>query len=130
MLIQSTKDKADAGEGGVASSSAFELDPPTYTYADMLGRVVDLLAANNPELAEKRRQTVKPPQLMRVGTKKTLWVNFQEICKMMHRSPEHVFQFMLAELGTEGSIDGNQRLVIKGKFIPKVCRHDILTMRV
>lgn len=82
LLMQSTKDKADAGEGGVASSSAFELDPPTYTYADMLGRVVDLLAANNPELAEKRRQTVKPPQLMRVGTKKTLWVNFQEICKI------------------------------------------------
>jgi hypothetical protein len=26
----------------------------------------------------------------------------------------------MAELGTEGSIDGNQRLVIKGKFVPKV----------
>jgi translation initiation factor 2 subunit 2 len=55
-----------------------------------------------------------------VGTKKTLWVNFQEICKMMRRSAEHVFQFMMAELGTEGSIDGNQRLVIRGKFVPKV----------
>lgn len=39
---------------------------------------------------------------------------------MMKRSPEHVFQFMMAELGTEGSIDGNQRLVIRGKFVPKV----------
>jgi translation initiation factor 2 subunit 2 len=39
---------------------------------------------------------------------------------MMRRSPEHVFQFMMAELGTEGSIDGNQRLVIRGKFVPKV----------
>lgn len=55
-----------------------------------------------------------------VGTKKTLWVNFQEICKMMRRSSEHVYQFMMAELGTEGSIDGNQRLVIRGKFVPKV----------
>jgi translation initiation factor 2 subunit 2 len=54
-----------------------------------------------------------------VGTKKTLWVNFQEICKMMRRSSEHVYQFMMAELGTEGSIDGNQRLVIRGKFVPK-----------
>jgi translation initiation factor 2 subunit 2 len=37
----------------------------------------------------------------------------------MRRTPEHVFQFMMAELGTEGSIDGNQRLVIRGKFVPK-----------
>src|SRR3982751_464626 len=56
-----------------------------------------------------------------VGTKKTLWVNFQEICAMMRRSSDHVFQFMMAELGTEGSIDGNKRLVIRGKFVPKVC---------
>ena len=39
---------------------------------------------------------------------------------MMHRPSEHVYQYMLAELGTEGSIDAQQRLVIKGKFIPKV----------
>lgn len=39
---------------------------------------------------------------------------------MMRRSSEHVYQFMMAELGTEGSIDGNQRLVIRGKFVPKV----------
>lgn len=100
--------------------SLFELDPPTYTYTELLDRVVEILNANNPELAEKKRNTIKPPQLMRVGTKKTLWVNFQEICKMLHRNSEHVYQYMLAELGTEGSIDAQQRLVIKGKFIPKV----------
>ncbi|KAH8049291.1 hypothetical protein JL720_15682 [Aureococcus anophagefferens] len=90
-----------------------------YSYKELLDRVVGILQANNPELSEKRRHTMKPPQLMRVGTKKTLWVNFQEICKMMHRSPEHVFQFFMAELGTEGSIDGTQRLVIRGKYVPK-----------
>lgn len=56
-----------------------------------------------------------------VGTKKTLWVNYHEICQMMNRSDDHVKQFMEAELGTEGSIDGMQRLLIKGKFVPKVC---------
>ena len=44
----------------------------------------------------------------------------QEICSMMRRNADHVFQFMMAELGTEGSIDGNKRLVIRGKFVPKV----------
>lgn len=32
----------------------------------------------------------------------------------MKRQPEHVFSFVVAELGTEGSIDGNQRLVLRG----------------
>ena len=90
-----------------------------YSYKELLDRVVGILQENNPELAEKRRHSLAPPQLMRVGTKKTLWVNFQDICKMMRRNPEHVFQFFMAELGTEGSIDGTQRLVIRGKYVPK-----------
>ena len=78
-----------------------------------------LLHANNPELQQKRKFQIKTPQLARVGTKKTVWSNFAEICSMMRRSPDHVFQFMMSELGTEGSIDGNSRLVIRGKFVPK-----------
>eukprot|EP00286_Rhodomonas_abbreviata_P028020 CAMPEP_0181307300 /NCGR_PEP_ID=MMETSP1101-20121128/10796_1 /TAXON_ID=46948 /ORGANISM="Rhodomonas abbreviata, Strain Caron Lab Isolate" /LENGTH=232 /DNA_ID=CAMNT_0023413487 /DNA_START=41 /DNA_END=736 /DNA_ORIENTATION=- len=111
---------AASGEAGSSSSAGgFELDPPTYSYSQLLNRVVDFIHQNNPELTDKKRFTMKPPQLMRVGTKKTLWVNFQEICAMMRRNSDHVFQFMMAELGTEGSIDGNKRLVIRGKFVPK-----------
>ena len=88
-----------------------------YTYTDLLDRVVDILTSNNPE--EKKRRTMPPPKLQKLGTKKTLWVNFQEICTIMQRPPEHVFQFFMAELGTDGSVDGNQRLVIKGKYVPK-----------
>lgn len=90
-----------------------------YTYSDLLDRVVTTLQAQNPDLIEKKRRNMKPPQLSRVGTKKTLWVNFQEICTMMQRPPDHVNQYFMAELGTEGSIDGNHRLVIRGKYVPK-----------
>lgn len=100
-------------------ATEFELDPPIYTYNQLLNRVVSFVHQNNPELTDKKRFTMKPPQLMRVGTKKTLWVNFQDICTMMRRNADHVFQFMMAELGVEGSIDGNKRLVIRGKFVPK-----------
>mmetsp|Transcript_8347 Transcript_8347/g.7474 ORF Transcript_8347/g.7474 Transcript_8347/m.7474 type:complete len:239 (-) Transcript_8347:64-780(-) len=96
-----------------------ELDPPTYEYSLLLNRVVDFLHSKDPAWSEKRRQTLKAPQLSRVGSKKTVWMNFQEICKMMHRNSDHVYQFMMAELGTEGSIDGTQRLVIRGKFVAK-----------
>jgi translation initiation factor 2 subunit 2 len=44
---------------------------------------------------------MKPPMLMRIGTKKTLWANFADICGSMKRNPEHVRQFFEAELGTE-----------------------------
>ena len=62
-----------------------------YTYDELLDRVAKIIQEKNPELGEKRRHTMKPPQLMRIGTKKTLWVNYAEICKAMNRSPEHVF---------------------------------------
>ena len=42
-----------------------DVDPPQYTYSQLLNRVVDFLHANNPDLIEKRRYTMKPPQLMR-----------------------------------------------------------------
>lgn len=37
----------------------------------------------------------------------------------MNRHPEHVQSFVMAETGSTGSIDGNARLVIRGKFQPK-----------
>lgn len=37
----------------------------------------------------------------------------------LHREPEHVIQFLFAELGTTGSVDGSQRLIIKGRFQQK-----------
>lgn len=37
----------------------------------------------------------------------------------MQRSPDHVLQFVLAELGTEGSPGGDGQLTLKGKFGPK-----------
>jgi translation initiation factor 2 subunit 2 len=113
-------ERATSQSSATSNPYGIELDPPTYEYSELLDRVVDFLTNKDPAWSEKRRQTLKAPQLSRVGSKKTVWTNFQEICKMMHRNPDHVFQFMMAELGTEGSIDGSQRLVIRGKFVAKV----------
>lgn len=39
----------------------------------------------NPDMiaGEKRRFIMRPPQVLRVGTKKTSFANFIEICKML-----------------------------------------------
>lgn len=67
----------------------------------------------------KPKFVMRPPQVLRVGTKKTSFANFTDICKTLHRQPKHLLDFLLAELGTSGSMDGNQQLIIKGRFQPK-----------
>lgn len=91
-----------------------------YTYQEMLQRVFEILRQNNPELAgDKKKQSVVPPIVHREGTKKTAFSNISDMCKRMHRTPEHLIQFLFAELGTTGSVDANERLVIKGRFQQK-----------
>jgi len=91
-----------------------------YNYTELLERIFTLLREKNPTLAGgRKRHVMPPPQLVRVGTRKTMWANFLPICQQMHRQPEHAMSFLLAELGTEGSIDGNQRCIMKGRYLPK-----------
>ncbi|PIA53971.1 hypothetical protein AQUCO_00900503v1 [Aquilegia coerulea] len=112
----------EEGEGIVLQQSIYpwEGSDRDYYYEELLGRVFNILRENNPELAGDRRRTVmRPPQVLREGTKKTVFANFMDLCKTMHRQPEHVMNFLLSELGTSGSLDGQQRLVVKGRFAPK-----------
>jgi len=92
-----------------------------YTYDELLLRVFDIMRQKNPEMASgtKQKFVMRPPQVVRVGTKKSSFVNFMEICKMLHRPQKHLLDFLLSELGTSGSIDGNNQLIIKGRFQQK-----------
>lgn len=92
-----------------------------YTYDELLQRVFEIILDKNPDMAAGRKPkfVMRPPQVLRVGTKKTSFANFTEICKTLHRQPKHLLDFLLAELGTSGSVDGNAQLIIKGRFQPK-----------
>ncbi|OCH91189.1 hypothetical protein OBBRIDRAFT_792592 [Obba rivulosa] len=96
-----------------------------YTYPELLQRFYAQLHASNPALLNSagRRYTIAPPQIMREGNKKTIFANVSDICKRMHRQPEHIIQYMFAEMGTTGSVDGSGRLVIKGRFQQKQIEH-------
>ncbi|XP_063865231.1 eukaryotic translation initiation factor 2 subunit 2-like isoform X1 [Scylla paramamosain] len=104
----------ESGDGWVGS----ERD---YTYDELLERAFNQLREKNPEMAtgEKKKFIMKPPQVVRIGSKKTAFANFAEICRLLHRMPKHVLQFLLAELGTSGSTDGSNQLIIKGRFQQK-----------
>lgn len=108
------------GPGNKKGSQPWSGSDRDYTYQELLTRVFNTLRERNPELTGERRRTVlKPPQVAREGTKKTVFTNFMDLCKAMNRQQEHVSMFLLAELGTSGSLDGQQRLVVKGRFLPK-----------
>lgn len=51
-----------------------------YTYEELAQRIFNLISSSRPE--EKTVYKMKPPVVYREGTKKTVWVNFPEICKM------------------------------------------------
>ncbi|CAD6591578.1 MAG: hypothetical protein TREMPRED_000138 [Tremellales sp. Tagirdzhanova-0007] len=114
-------ERANGTDGtGETGKEAWVLEGRDPTYPELLTRFFTLLHAHNPELAgEKRRYTIVPPQVAREGTKKTLFANITDICRRMHRQPEHVIQFLYSELGTQGSVDGSQRLVMKGRYTQK-----------
>lgn len=105
-----------AGTGVWNATSTVDL-----TYPLLLTRFFTLLRSQHPDLAGDGRRNYKipPPQVLREGIKKTIYANISDICKRMKRHDEHVTQFLFAELGTSGSVDGSKRLVIRGKFQQK-----------
>nr|AEE63124.1 unknown [Dendroctonus ponderosae] len=118
----------DAGKGedlapGIGRGNLIDAqkDWPDYTYEQLLDLVFDIMRERNPDMVagEKKKFVMKPPQVARAGSKKTAFTNFAEICRLLKRQPKHVLNFLLAELGTTGSIDGNQCLIVKGRFQQK-----------
>ncbi|KAF9531091.1 domain found in IF2B/IF5-domain-containing protein [Crepidotus variabilis] len=116
---------AQPGEAPVgvdAGNEAWLKSDRDYTYDELLTRFYASLHAANPSLlssASKKRYTIAPPQLFREGNKKSIFANVTDICRKMHRQPEHVIAFLFAEMGTTGSVDGAGRLVIRGRFQQK-----------
>lgn len=106
----------DAGTGIWAHD---EIRP--IKYDKLLERFFANLHSAHPDLMgnSSKTYTIPPPQCLREGNKKTIFANIPDICKRMKRSDEHVIQFIFAELGTSGSVDGSRRLVIKGRFQQK-----------
>lgn len=115
-----TKEKpsvpADSAQLGVNDRGERDL-----SYNELLVRFFKILRDNNPDLASDRsgiKYKIPPPNMIRDG-KKSIFANIKEMSDRMHRPTEHIIQFLFAELGTSGSVDGSSRLVIKGRFTQK-----------
>jgi translation initiation factor 2 subunit 2 len=88
MVINASDDEESSeaaviGPRAVSEKSWLNSDRD-YTYEELLTRVFEIMHTKNPEMASgtKQKFVMRPPQVLRVGTKKTSFVNFMEICKM------------------------------------------------
>ena len=113
---------ADEGRDGTHTGSGTSWDGTTrdYHYDELLGRVFGILREKNPALGEKAKTIIKPPQVLREGTKKTVFANLMEICNAI--STERTRHAVLVgRVGTSGTLDGQQRLVL-GEILAKGIR--------
>jgi len=110
----------EAADGGEAQIVSVDWERgPLYTYEESLTMLYKIIEEKNPSVGTTKKYIMKPPQIVRVGSKKVGWMNFAEICGLMKRSQEHVIQFVLAEFGTEGSMAGEGQLILKGNYKEK-----------
>lgn len=107
----------DSKEQGASLQVEHKEEEEDHTYFDLLTRAFKLIREHNPTVNESKKKTALAlPVMNRVGPKKCMWVNFVTICRQLQRSPDHLMSFLLVEFSTTGSLDGQQRLVIRGKF--------------
>ena len=100
------------------SGSVWQGSERDYTYDELLTRALNIMRDKNPDFEkdEKSKFVINPPQLSRIGTRKTSFTNFAEICSLLHRQEKHLLNFLLIELGTTGTLDKQKQLTIKGRF--------------
>lgn len=79
------------------------------TYSDLLERCSFVNKT-------KTKLGIKPPIVQKDGSKRSVWINFNDTYVSLKRDPKHILQFFLNELTTTGSIDANNRLIIRGNF--------------
>lgn len=110
----------DAGEGAEAGATP---EWEEYPYLDMLEQVyVRLRKRGMPGVdgggpgGGRSRFVVVPPQVIKLGSKKSGFANFSKVCEQIGRDPVHIKRYLEVELGTSGTLDGMGYLVFRGKF--------------
>merc|ERR1711903_289274 len=85
-------------EGDDPNTDPWKDSARDYQYDELLQRVFGIMRDKNPEMVagEKKKFVMRPPQVARVGSKKTAFANFTEIAKMLHRQPKHLLAFLFA----------------------------------
>ncbi len=91
-----------------------------YDYDYLLQRVRDAL----PDAVKHHERFEIPKAEVLHEGKSTIIRNFVSIAKRINRDPMHVYKYLMRELGTAGTIQG-ERLVLKGRISPSLVQRRI-----
>lgn len=102
-----------------AKNESSQPDQPTTSpdaadYDLLLERIYRLMKENNPDSFKDSKLTMSHPNLVRAGTR-SVWTNFDECCKSLNRTNDHLYTFFVKELGVEASLGGDNQLFLKGR---------------
>jgi translation initiation factor 2 subunit 2 len=90
--------------------AAAEEEECQLNYINLLERTFATLRQDRPQCPD-----VPLPVIGHFG-RKTIWFNFTKAYLSLDRESEHLKSYILAELGTQGSLDSEEHLILKGKW--------------
>ena len=92
-----------------------------FEYDALLDRARDRIPTN---ISERNRWTMPTPEILVEGNQ-TIIRNFSSIVDAMDRDANHVYQFLINELGTSGTRE-QFRVMLKGRVPPKRIKEKIV----
>jgi translation initiation factor 2 subunit 2 len=96
----------------------YDIPIQTFCFSDLLERVYEKMKINNPDLKESSKFTIEMPNVGPLGSRKTMWSNFEDIANKVKRKLDHFSGYVSAELGTEVNTNEKNQLILKGRFTP------------
>ena len=92
---------------------------PDDNYKIHLKRLYSQLHENNPGSMDSTKTIIPPPVVTKVNSRKVVWANIDDTCKILVRDRDHVVEFLLSELGTTGNITQNSGFSHQGYISTK-----------
>lgn len=93
-----------------------------FEYESLLERARERIPKN---ISERSRWTMPEPEILIEGNQ-TILRNFAPIVDAMDRDANHVYQFLINELGTSGTRE-QVRVLFKGRVSPKRIKEKIVS---
>jgi translation initiation factor 2 subunit 2 len=114
-MFANKKKKKKQGATAVAEAGAIIAEEEEDSYDSLLHRIYDLMGTKE-QSGAFRGLRIKPPHVIRIGSKKTQWGNFLSTAEGLNRDSDHLQAFFGAELGVMTSVIGEGALLIRGIF--------------
>tara|TARA_B100001758_G_scaffold88593_1_gene75447 strand:+ start:501 stop:968 length:468 start_codon:yes stop_codon:yes gene_type:complete len=93
-----------------------------FDYEDLLDRARERIPEG---ISQRSRWTMPEPEILIEGSQ-TILRNFSDVVDAMDRDANHVYQYLLNELGTSGTRE-QSRIMLKGRVPPKRIKEKLVS---